>query len=541
VNDAAPIAAEGRVLILAPTGRDAALARQILNRAGILNECCADADALCAAAAHGAGSLLIAEEALSPRTREAIAAVLATQSAWSDLPVLVLTRRGADSAAVSSALEQLGNVTLLERPVRVAALVSAVRVALRARERQYQMRAYLRLEAQARQALQDADRRKDEFLAMLAHELRNPLAPVRNALQLLRLTGTQDATVERVRAVMERQVGHLVRLVDDLMEVSRITRGKIELRRERIDLAAVLRSAVETSQPLVDAAGHALVLDLPLEPLPLDADPVRLAQVFANLLNNAAKYSERAGRIVLRARREATEIVVTVCDDGIGIDPQMLPHVFDLFTQIDSSHRRSQGGLGIGLTLVRSLVDLHGGRVSARSDGVGRGSEFTVRLPLATGASKPAGATPALTSPPVPLKVLVVDDNRDAADSLGVLLDYLGYNVQVAHDGPTALQQVDLFRPALVLLDIGMPKMDGYEVARRLRAQERWRDLVVVALTGWGQEEDRLRTREAGFDHHLVKPTDLGALQSLLLEVAARQVAAGGASVAMPPASARPS
>ena len=523
------VAAESRVLILAPIGRDAPLAAKMLDRIGILNEACKDADALCRAAAHGAGCLLIAEEALSPRARQQLRDLLERQPAWSDLPVMVLTRHGADSATVAGALEHLGNVTLLERPVRLATLLSAVRVALRARERQYQMRAYLRLEAQARRALQDADQRKDEFLAMLAHELRNPLAPVRNGLTLLRLAGSSDPTVERVRAVMERQVGHLIRLVDDLMEVSRITRGKIELRRERIDLAMALRGAVETSQPVVDAAGHALVLDLPLEPLPLDADPVRLAQVFANLLNNAAKYAERSGRIVLRARREGHEVAVFVEDDGIGIDPEMLPHVFDLFTQIDSTHRRSQGGLGIGLTLVRSLVELHGGTVAARSDGVGRGSQFEVRLPLANGdsASVPA-AVPMLAAAPGPLRVLVVDDNRDAADSLAVLLDYLGYTVQVAHDGPGALQQAELFRPALVLLDIGMPEMDGFEVARRFRAQEKWNDLVIVALTGWGQEEDRQRSREAGFDHHLVKPTDIDALQGLLADVARRTHAVPG-------------
>jgi signal transduction histidine kinase/ActR/RegA family two-component response regulator len=533
VSAPTPVAAEGRVLILAPIGRDAALTRQVLDRAGLVNDRCGDIAELCREAEIGAGCLLVAEEAITPSARRTLLEMLARQPGWSDLPVLVLTRHGADSAVASAAVEQLGNVTLLERPVRLATLLSACRVALRARERQYQIRAHLRREAADKLALQNADRRKDEFLATLAHELRNPLAPVRNSLHILRLAGAEDATVARVRAVMERQVDHLVRLVDDLMEVSRITRGKIELRRERTDLARVLRTAIETSQPLLDAAGHELAVELPPGPLPLDADPVRLAQVFSNLFNNAAKYAERPGHIHVRATREDGQVAVSVRDEGIGIEPGMLAHVFEMFTQVDGTHRRSQGGLGIGLTLVRSLVQLHGGTVAAHSDGIGRGSEFTVRLPLATAALAQVPAREQAPAPPVPLRVLVVDDNRDAADSLGVLLGFLGYSVEVAHDGAAALRVVERFHPALVLLDLGMPEMDGYEVARRLRAQPRWRDLVLVALTGWGQEEDRQRSREAGFDHHLVKPTDLDALQQLFTSVAERMrsvAVAGGAT-----------
>jgi signal transduction histidine kinase/ActR/RegA family two-component response regulator len=513
-----PPATEARVLILAPTGRDAALTRQILDRAGLDNHECRDVDALCREVEAGVGCLLLAEEAITPDARRTLIELLARQPGWSDLPVLVLTRHGADSAVASAAVEQLGNVTLLERPVRLATLLSACRVALRARERQYQIRAHLRREAADKLALQDADRRKDEFLATLAHELRNPLAPVRNSLHILRLAA-DDATVARVRAVMERQVDHLVRLVDDLMEVSRITRGKIELRRERTDLARVLRAALETSQPLIDACGHRIDVELPAEPLPLDVDPVRLAQVFSNLFNNAAKYAECPGDIRVRAWRENGMVAVSVRDDGIGIDPGMLAHVFEMFAQVDGTHRRSQGGLGIGLTLVRSLVQLHGGSVSAHSEGIGRGSEFVVRLPLATGAEATTAAPEPLPAETPPMRVLVVDDNRDAADSLGVLLGFLGYVVEVAHDGLGALRAVERFRPALVLLDLGMPEMDGYEVARRLRAQPDGQGLVIVALTGWGQEEDRLRSRQAGFDHHLVKPTDIDALQRLFAEV----------------------
>jgi signal transduction histidine kinase/CheY-like chemotaxis protein len=522
MSEPRPLAIESRVLILAPTGRDAVLACEILGKVDIGCERCASVEVLCEAAEEAAGCLLVAEEAMTPDARLALAGLLGRQPAWSDLPVLILTRQGAGSSVVLGAVEQLGNVTLLERPVRVAALQSAVRVALRARQRQYQTRAHLRAEARAKQQLQDADRRKDEFLAMLAHELRNPLAPVRNSLQILRLADVHDPTVERVRLVMERQIGHLIRLVDDLMEVSRITRGKIELRPERMDLLRAIRSAVETSQPLIDAAGHDFELDLPGEPLPLDADPVRLAQVFANLLNNAAKYSDPSGRIRLGARREGEEVVVVVRDEGIGIPPELLPHVFDLFTQLDSTHRRSQGGLGIGLTLVRSLVRMHGGSVAARSEGVGHGSEFEVRLPIARGEVTAEQAPEAAPVAASAMRVLVVDDNRDAADSLGVLLDSFGYQVEVTHDGPAALRAAELFRPELVLLDIGMPEMDGYEVARRLRSGPRGDALVLVALTGWGQEEDRQRTQAAGFDHHLVKPTDLDALQRLLAELSER-------------------
>jgi signal transduction histidine kinase/ActR/RegA family two-component response regulator len=535
MTDPTPVAAEGRVLVLAPTGRDAGLTRQILDRAGVVNEQCADMAALVRAAAEGVGCLLIAEEALSGGARRELLDLLLAQPGWSDLPVLVLTRHGADSAVASAAVEQLGNVTLLERPVRVAALVSACRVALRARERQYQIRAHLRREAADKQALREADRRKDEFLATLAHELRNPLAPVRNSLHILRLAGSDDATVARVRAVMERQVDHLVRLVDDLMEVSRITRGKIELRHERTDLSRVLRTAMETSQPLLDAAGHVLDFELPPGPLPLDADPVRLAQVFSNLFNNAAKYAEHPGRIHVRAWREDGQVVVSVRDQGIGISPAMLPHVFEMFTQVDGTHRRSQGGLGIGLTLVRSLVQLHGGSVTAASDGIGRGSEFQVRLPLATGDAAVAARRTTPHPAPVRLRVLVVDDNRDAADSLGVLLDVLGYDVRVAHDGNAALEAVGRFEPVLVLLDLGMPEMDGYEVARRLRAGPGGHALVIVALTGWGQEEDRQRSRAAGFDHHLVKPTDIDALQRLFAEVGEKPRAASPHALQVPP------
>lgn len=757
-----------RVSILAPTGKDAELTAGILGDASIESLICPDITSLERTIDEGTGVLLVAEEAVANGGMQALATALSRQEPWSDLPVLLLTRNRADSSTVARALQTLGNVTLLERPVRPATLVSALRAALKARERQYQVRMHLlerertnaaleasegrlqgiiqqamvgiaqadlegrfllvnrrfceivgytrlellklrkqdlthpqdrernaeefarhiaghtsyliekrylrkdgntvwvrnsvaplcdsagrpqsivtvvidvtemkRAEAQLQfqaqllnavgqaaiatdaegritywnrfaetlygwtaadavgrsivelvvdpsekqraaeitqilrsgsswsgevlvrhragrafpafvtdtplfdtegrlharigvssditerkrveEALRDADRRKDEFLATLAHELRNPLAPIRNSLHILRLSGSSDPATLRVCEMMERQVGHLVRLVDDLMEVSRITRGKIELRMEPIELAAVICSAVEASRPLIEAAGHQLAISLPPEPMTIRGDHLRLSQVFSNLLNNAAKYMDEGGQICLTARRAERHVLVSVRDTGIGISAEMLPHIFKMFTQVDRSSRQAQGGLGIGLTLVRTLVEMHGGQVEAHSAGLKQGSEFVVRLPLSveTGvADLNPSAAPIALAPTH--RVLVVDDNRDAADSLGLLLRLLGADVRVANDGPSALLALPAYRPTVVLLDIGMPGMDGYEVARRIRRQPEFRDVMLIALTGWGQEDDRRRTSEAGFDHHLLKPADMSALESLFLSL----------------------
>jgi PAS domain S-box-containing protein len=373
----------------------------------------------------------------------------------------------------------------------------------------------------AEQGLREADRRKDEFLATLAHELRNPLAPIRNGLQILRLAGKDPVATAQVQEMLERQVNHLVRLVDDLMEVARVTRGRIELRREPVDLGAMLRSAVETSRPLIEAAQHELDVDLPEEPVTLIADPVRLAQIVANLLNNAAKYTEDGGRITLSGRREGNHAVVLVRDTGVGIPVEVLPRVFDLFAQADRTYHRAQGGLGIGLTLVRTLVELHGGTVSAKSDGAGQGSEFVVRLPLGVElGSRRDGSRDETDTVFSAHRFLVVDDSRDAAQSLALLLENLGADVHTVSDGPTALDELDTYRPSVVLLDIGMPGMDGLEVARRARQRSDGRDLTVIALSGWGQDEDRRRSREAGVDYHMVKPVDLDELGRLLTALA---------------------
>ena len=368
----------------------------------------------------------------------------------------------------------------------------------------------------AEEALRQADRRKDEFLATLAHELRNPLAPMRNALQVMQLASKDAAVVARAREMMERQMRQVVRLVDDLLDVSRITRGKLELRKQRVDLAAVVRTAVETSRPLIEAANHELTVTLPPRPIFVEGDPMRLAQVFSNLLNNAAKYTERGGKIGLTAERQGSDAVVVVRDTGLGIPVEMLGQVFELFTQVDRTLEKAQGGLGIGLTLVRRLVEMHGGSVEARSEGYGHGSEFVVRLPAVLVAPVPDEASGQDDSPSVRRRLLVVDDNRDSAISLGMMLQLMGNEVRTAHDGLEAVQAAEVFHPHVALLDIGLPRLNGYEAARRIREQPWGRDVVLIAVTGWGQEEDRRRSKEAGFDFHMVKPVEPAALEKLL-------------------------
>ncbi len=365
-------------------------------------------------------------------------------------------------------------------------------------------------------ALREDARRKNEFLATLAHELRNPLAPLRTGLQVLRLA-KDPAAQEEARAMMERQLGQMVRLIDDLLDIGRISRNKLELRKARIPLAAVVENAVETARPLLDAKGHTLTVTLPPEPVFLDADLTRLAQVFWNLLNNAAKYTDPGGRVELSARRDGAEVVVTVRDTGIGIPAEALPDLFRLFSQVDNSLERSQGGLGIGLALVKGLVEMHGGTVAVSSAGVGQGSEFLVRLPVAPAEGEaPTPTTAERTSGPARRRVLVVDDNRDGAASLGMMLSLLGHDTRTAHDGLQALELAGAFRPDVILLDIGLPRLNGYEAARRLRAQPWGREVLLVAVTGWGQEEDKRRALEAGFDFHLVKPVEPAALAKLL-------------------------
>jgi signal transduction histidine kinase/ActR/RegA family two-component response regulator len=366
-------------------------------------------------------------------------------------------------------------------------------------------------------ALQEADRRKNDFLGMLAHELRNPLAPVRHALQILKLKSPPHPELQWAREVIERQTQQMSRMVDDLSDVSRIAQGKIKLQKEPLDLAVIMNRAMESVRPLVEARKHQMTLDLPREPVWLDADPQRLTQILVNLLVNAAKYTDHGGTIRLTAERHEQEVVLRVKDSGIGIPADMLPRIFEPFIQEEQSLERSQSGLGIGLALVRNFVDLHGGKVQAFSDGRGKGSEFVLQLPTLEQAPVTTLSKQSSVRDSTPCRrILVVDDNKDAAGSLSLLLQLLGHEVQTAHDGPTAIEMARLRAPEIVLLDIGMPRMNGLEVARRMRQDLALRNVLLVALTGYGQDQDRHRSQEAGFDVHLVKPVDLENLHSLL-------------------------
>ncbi|HEV8362093.1 MAG TPA: ATP-binding protein [Gemmatimonadaceae bacterium] len=675
-----------RVLVLAPTSADASLSRLILSEAGVEASVFKSLTALAAEIDETVAAVLLTEEVFVAPDVPTLLEALRRQPPWSDLPVILLSGAGADSAAAAWAIELLGNITVLERPVRLTTLVSAIRTAIRARRRQFELRdqfvdleraeAALRKQSERQRLLgeaaaillstdepdammhalfakiaphfgldayfnymlndvgdalwlesfdgiskdeargmerldlgeavsgfvalqrrplvvsnvqdssdprvqlvkgyglrvyachplfaenrllgtlafasrqrdqfaaeevefmqtichyvtaayervrlirelRDADRRKDEFLATLAHELRNPLAPIRNALHIMQLAEDDGAAIDQARTMMERQLKQMVRLIDDLLDVSRITRGKLDLRKERVELAAVISNAVDTTRPLIEAAGHSLTVSLPPQPIYLDADPMRLAQVFANLLNNAAKYTDRGGRIWLSAALDEREIVITVRDTGIGIPAEALPTVFEMFAQVDRSLEKSQGGLGIGLTLVKRLVEMHGGTVEARSDGPGKGSEFIARLPVVPSrksSRKPQGDN-VRVQPQMSCRILVADDNRDAAESMSMLLRMMGNEVRTVHDGVQAVEEAAAFRPDVVLLDIGMPRLNGYDVARAIREQRWGAGMVLVALTGWGQDDDIHRADEAGFDQHFTKPVNPAALERLI-------------------------
>jgi len=374
----------------------------------------------------------------------------------------------------------------------------------------------------AEQALREADRKKDEFIALLAHELRNPLAPMRSALQVMRVAPSDAKALTGARDVIERQLGHMVRLIDDLLDISRIGQKKLELRRTRVTLADVVHSAVETARPVIDAAGHRLAVSLPASPVHLDGDLTRLSQVFSNLLTNSAKYTHPGGLIELVAEATNGKVRVSVRDNGIGVPADALESIFDMFSQVDRSLEHSTGGLGIGLALVRGLVEMHGGTVTAASDGPDRGSTFTVTLPVLTSVSAviPPSASPAEASPAGPRRrVLVVDDSRDAAEMMAMMLEFMGNQVRTAFTGTQAIAAAEAFRPELILMDIGMPELDGYEAARRIREEPWGRDICIIAVTGWGQERDRVRSREAGCDGHLVKPVEPAALERLLSDL----------------------
>lgn len=508
----APPDLDERILLRTATSRDAAMASTVLDRAHFVSHVCEDMRSLVQELSRGAGAIMLAEEVLAGPALVELTGALGAQPPWSDVPVLVLARQGADSRAVANAMDEFANVTVIERPMRVAALVSAVRTALRARRRQYELRSLL-------EGLRDADQRKTEFLATLAHELRNPLAPLGTALSLLSRKKPPPDEAVKYYELMSRQVEHMVRLVNDLMEVSRITRGKIELHLGPVLLDAVIEDAIELSRPLFDRAQHSLTLELGADPLVVRGDAVRLTQVFSNLLNNAAKYTPAGGRVTVTARQEGRQAVVAVSDTGTGLAPGMLKSIFEMFVQVSGTARDAQGGLGIGLTLVKSLVELQGGSIEAASEGLGRGATFTVRLPLAKSASvsrRRSRVSQDGWAPSIEGTILVVDDNRDAADSLAELLATMGATALVAYGGDEALQLAREHEIDIAVLDIGMPGMDGCELARHLRAGPRGAELKLIALTGWGQQGYRDRIAAAGFNHHLLKPLNLGEFMALL-------------------------
>jgi len=523
VNRARQADLHQRVLLLLSTARDTELTRELLARSDIPAHVCSDSRELQHELARGAGAVMVTEETLSSSGAQAVLAqAIESQPRWSDLPVLLLTHGGANSTVVGDAVAMLNNVTLLERPLRVQALLSAVRTALRARNRQYEIQEHLRELEQAHDAEVMAVRRKDEFLAMLAHELRNPLAPISNALHVLEIDDSDPVRRATLRTMMKRQVVHMVRLVDDLLEASRLSRGMITLHRERMELCNAMRVAIEASRPQLDQGGYQLEVDLPETPLLVDADPVRIAQVFGNLLNNSVKYGRRDGCIKVTVHTDGGQAVAEVADDGLGIDRETLPHVFELFTQGARAGGDQQEGLGIGLALVRNLVELHGGTVEAHSEGRGQGARFVVRLPLASSKSaQPSTPAPGktLSSVAPEIRVLVVDDNRDAAQSLALVMESMDLAPRVAHSGPEALRIALDYQPHLILLDIGMPGMDGYEVARRVRTGDGAGDPVIVAVTGWSHAQDLAKSRAAGFDHHLAKPADIPRLTALVDEI----------------------
>jgi signal transduction histidine kinase len=502
---------EGRFLVLAPSGRDAPLAVEVLGRAGVVALACPDMDALCKEAEGGVAGVLIAEEALTAAAEGRLIALLERQPPWSDLAVVLFTAQPSSGGSRLSTLARLvpfGNVTLLDRPLRPVTLASTARAILRSRLRQYAARAELQRQA-------DAVRQRDQFLAMLGHELRNPLNAISLAVTLL----GRGAPSERLVAMIERQTRSLERLVDDLLQVSRVTTGKVELRRERVDLRELVARTLAGLEGR--RGGRTITLAPATSPAFVDGDPVRLEQIVVNLLSNAIKYTRDHGRIDVRVDEHAADVELRVTDDGVGIPPHVLPKVFDLFVQADEALDRSQGGLGIGLTLVKALVELHGGTIEATSPGAERGSTFVVRLPRAASASPDTEAAPR-EGPAARRRVLLVEDDADARELTREVLVAAGHDVTVAADGVEGAERALALRPDVVFVDIGLPRMDGYEVARRIR-QALGATIRLVALTGYGQPTDRERADAAGFDRHLTKPIGPGVLERTIEELTGRR------------------
>jgi signal transduction histidine kinase/CheY-like chemotaxis protein len=509
-------AREARVLVLAPSGRDATLACQVLEQADISAMACDDLAGLIAAIDEGAGAAVLANEALTPAAIATLGAHLGQQPAWSDFPLLIFTTRSASASENRRTLEAfvgLGNVTALERPIHPLTMVSAARAALRARARQYAARA----------ALADRERdvrQRDEFLALLGHELRNPLGVLRNAATMAERRSGGLPGLERPLTIIDRQLRHLTQLVDDLLDVARVTSGKIALKLIPVDLVAAAQAIVEE----MGRTSRERRLQIDLRPsgsaVVVMGDPVRLDQILTNLLTNALKYTPARGRIDVSVGVEHCEAVLRVADTGVGISAEVLPTIFDPFTQSTRTLDRAQGGIGLGLSVVRALARLHGGDVAVTSEGLGRGSEFVVRLPLAPSQQAPApppGRNPTpLPSPP--RHILIVEDGADHRESLQELLEAQGHRVDTAIDGEGGVERALAVRPEVALVDIGLPRLDGYEVARRIRGALGSK-IFLIALTGYGQPDDRARAAAAGFDVHITKPLDFRVLERLIAGV----------------------
>jgi signal transduction histidine kinase len=514
---------EESVLVLAPLGRDGALVAAALDKVGILSIVCAGMEELCDAIGAGSGPVLLTEEVLTPSAAQLLLKTLEQQPPWSDLPLVVLTTTGQATRTHQRTLLLLGpygNVSLLERPVRTATLVAAVRTALRARRRQYETRDYLtmreRVVAELGAARAEAERvsqAKDHFLAMLGHELRNPLAAIVSGLAVLDRFHPREQAEELSRAIVRRQAHHLTRLVDDLLDVSRIMSGKITLQRAPVDLREVVRQCVE-SRPGAAARAQDVSVAADADPVVVAGDAVRLEQIVGNLLDNAFKYSPPGQPIRVLVRREDGQAVLRVRDRGIGLAPNTLQPIFELFTQVKTSLHRGEGGLGLGLAVTRGLIEHHGGSISAHSAGLGEGCEFVVRLPLSTAApALPAEREPA-SAPP--RRIVVIEDHADSREALQILLTLDGHHVEVAADGRAGLGLILGAQPEVALIDVGLPELDGYEVARQVRRTPGSTMIRLIALTGYGQSYDRARAQEAGFDLHLTKPVDPRELRRVL-------------------------
>jgi signal transduction histidine kinase len=505
---------EQHVLIFPPSRRDGEATCAVLQRAGLAATAVHDAAEVAREIDSGTGVLILTDAAFAAQGFQTVLASLTQQPAWSDVPILLLCQAGPQPRSITRIVDSLTNVTVLDRPASARTLISTAQAALRGRMRQYEMRDQLEALRIAEENLRNADRRKDEFLAMLAHELRNPLSPIRNAGELLARILPGNAQLEKIAEVVKRQSTHLSRLVDDLLDVSRITQGRIELHHEPVNLCAVISHALESVEPLMREKGHELIVEQNSEPVYVNGDHGRLVQCVANILTNSGKYTDPGGDIRIEMRTTGSEAAIVVTDTGVGISADLLPRIFDLFVQSDRSLDRSQGGLGIGLSLVRRLIGMHGGRVSAASDGPGKGARFELVLPVVPHAPQRTQVQSAQTA--AGRRILVVDDNADAADSLAMLLNHSGHIAEPVYGAAAALERAISFDPEFVILDIGLPDVNGYDVARQLRA--RGSHARIIAVTGYGQPEDVQRAYDAGISAHRVKPVNL---QRLLQDLAA--------------------